>query len=207
MIWTFPDGKIFPAGTILTGGDGGTELLPGCFVVAKAESNAPELRPALGLLLDLTLAPAEVLLDLRCTAAEGAVDFKDLAAEEAAGLEGCAAGALLNFTAAGLLVGNLTAEEAESLHFAAEGIDRPESVFFVTGARPTDSDELELKLLVLVVVAAEVSPLGGVRSGVFGDPRSALSCLLFSKCNDLRRSLSAAVSCSRTCLIAFNIVW
>lgn len=102
----------------------------------------------------------------------------------------------------------------EGLHFAAEGFDRPELVFAVTGACPprpvTDSDELELKLLVLVVVAAEVSPLGGVRSGVIGDPRSALtllvSCLLFSKCNDLRRSLSATVSCSRTCLICFNIV-
>ena len=100
----------------------------------------------------------------------------------------------------------------EGLHFAADGFDRRESVFVVTGACPprpvTDSDELELKLLVLVVVAAEVSPLGGDRSGVIGDPRSALtvSDLLFSKCNDLRRSLSATVSCSRTCLICFNIV-
>ena len=100
----------------------------------------------------------------------------------------------------------------EGLHFAADGFDRRESVFVVTGACPprpvTDSDELELKLLVLVVVAAEVSPLGGDRSGVIGDPQSALtvSDLLFSKCNDLRRSLSATVSCSRTCLICFNIV-
>ena len=48
----------------------------------------------------------------------------------------------------------------------AEGFDRPESVFVETGvctARPdTDPDELELKLLLEVVVAAEVSPLGCV---------------------------------------------
>lgn len=70
------------------------ELLTGCFTVVKAESEAKELRHALGfplavfgmLMLDRTLTPAEVLLDLRCAAAGGTADFKDLAAEEAAGL-------------------------------------------------------------------------------------------------------------------------